>query len=267
MKTRAVERLHLERDLRRGLDRNEFLIYYQPIYELASGRITGCEALLRWRHPDRGLVLPNDFIPVAEETGLIIPVSEWLLTTACDQMKAWERDGLPPLQLSVNVSPRQFNRHDVFEVVDRTLERSGLDPSLLLLELTESALLENADTTITPIVELYARGVEIALDDFGTGYSSLIYLRRFPISVLKISESFTRQIATHPGDAAIATGLIGLAHNLDLKVVAEGIETEEQMDFLRLKRCDAVQGHIISPPVAAEDFAALRKRQSMSLTA
>ena len=266
MKTRAVERLNLERDLRRGLDRSEFLIYYQPIYDLASARITGCEALLRWQHPERGLVLPNDFIPVAEETGLIIPVSEWLLHTACEQTKAWEKDGLPSLQLSVNVSPRQFNRHDVFEVVNRTLEQSGLDPSLLLLELTESALVENADTTITPIVELYARGVEIALDDFGTGYSSLIYLRRFPISVLKISESFTRQIATNPGDAAIATGLLALAHSLDLRVVAEGVETEEQMDFLRLKKCDAVQGHIISPPVAAADFTTLLKQQGLSVT-
>ena len=213
------------------------------------------------------MVLPNDFIPVAEETGLIIPVSEWLLSTACEQTKAWEKDGLPSLQLSVNVSPRQFNRHDVFEVVNRTLEQSGLDPSLLLLELTESALVENADTTITPIVELYARGVEIALDDFGTGYSSLIYLRRFPISVLKISESFTRQIATNPGDATIATGLLALAHSLDLRVVAEGVETEEQMDFLRLKKCDAVQGHIISPPVAAADFTTLLKRRRMSMTA
>ena len=267
MKTRAVERLHLKRGLRGGLDRDEFLIYYQRIYELGSGRISGCEALLRLQHPEHGLVLPSRFIPVAEETGLIIPVSEWLLTTAYEQMKAWERDGLPSLQLSVNVSPRQFNRHDVFEVVNPTLERSGLDPRQLLLELTESALVENADTAITPIVELYARGVEIALDDFGTGYSSLTYLRRFPISVLKISESFTRQVTTHPGDAAIATGLIALAHNIDLKVVAEGVETEEQLDFLRLKKCNAVQGHIVSPPVAAADFTPLLRRQGISLTA
>ena len=266
-KTRAIERLNLEGDLRRGLERGEFLVYYQPILDLESSSITGCEALLRWRHPQRGLVLPNDFIPVAEETGLIIPISEWLLNTACAQMKAWEEEGIPSLQLSVNVSPRQFNRHDVFEVVNRALEQSGLDPALLLLELTESALIENAETTITPIVELYARGVEIALDDFGTGYSSLIYLRRFPISTLKISESFTRPIAAHPGDAAIATGLIALAHSLDLKVVAEGVETREQMDFLRLKKCDAVQGHIISPPVAAENFTTLFKRRRILLTA
>ncbi len=266
-KIRAIERLNLEGDLRRGLERDEFLVYYQPILDLESSCITGCEALLRWRHPQRGLVLPNDFIPVAEETGLIIPVSEWLLNAACAQMKDWEREGIPSLQLSVNVSPRQFDRHDVFEVVNRALEQSGLDPALLLLELTESALVENAETTITPIVELYAKGVEIALDDFGTGYSSLIYLRRFPISTLKISESFTRPITAHPGDAAIATGLIALAHSLDLKVVAEGVETREQMDFLRLKKCDAVQGHIVSPPVAAENFKALLKRRRIPLTA
>ena len=257
MHERAVERLRVETELRHALDRNEFVIYYQPVMDMASGKITGCEALLRWEHPERGLVLPKDFIPIAEETGLIVPVSEWLLDHVCREMASFEQAGLPPLQVSVNVSPRQFFHHDVLEVVNGALEDSGLDPTRLQLEITESALVANADHTVRPLVELFARGVQIALDDFGTGYSSLVYLRQFPISVLKLSDSFTRYITSNPGDAAIATGLIALGHSLDLRVIVEGVETREQLEFLSAKRCDGIQGHLISPPLAIDDFRAL----------
>lgn len=257
MHERAVERLRVETELRHALDRNEFLIYYQPVMDMASGKITGCEALLRWEHPERGLVLPKEFIPVAEETGLIVPVSEWLLDRVCHEMASFEDAGLPPLQVSVNVSPRQFFHHDVLEVVNDALESSGLDPRRLQLEITESALVANADHTVRPLVELFARGVQIALDDFGTGYSSLVYLRQFPISVLKLSDSFTRHITSNPGDAAIATGLIALGHSLDLRVIVEGVETREQLEFLSARHCDGIQGHLISPPLAIEDFRAL----------
>ncbi len=260
MHVRAVERLRVETELRHALDRNEFLVYYQPVMEMPSGRITGCEALVRWAHPERGLVLPSEFIPVAEETGLIVPVSEWLLDKVCREMASFNKAGLPPLQVSVNVSPRQFFRHDVLEVVNRALDESGLAPSRLQLEITESALVANADQAIRPLVELFAKGVQIALDDFGTGYSSLVYLRQFPISVLKISDSFTRDITSNPGDAAIAAGLVALGHSLDLRVIVEGVETREQFDFLTSKGCDGVQGHYVSPPLAIEDFRALLRQ-------
>ena len=268
MHVRAVERLRVETEMRHALDRDEFLVYYQPVMEMPSGRITGCEALVRWAHPERGLVLPNEFIPVAEETGLIVPVSEWLLDKVCREMASFNNAGLPLLQVSVNVSPRQFFRHDVLEVVNHALEESGLAPSRLQLEITESALVANADQTIRPLVELFAKGVQIALDDFGTGYSSLVYLRRFPISVLKISDSFTRHITSNPGDAAIAAGLIALGHSLDLRVIVEGVETREQFDFLASKGCDGVQGHYVSPPLAIEDFRALlRQPRAFSVAA
>ena len=268
MHTRAVERLRVETELRHALDRNEFLIYYQPIMEMPSGRITACEALLRWAHPERGIVLPNDFIPIAEETGLIVPLSEWLLDTVCREMASFSDVGLPALQVAVNISPRQFFRHDVLEVVTQALEGSGLDPSRLQLEITESALVANADEAIRPLVELFAKGVQIALDDFGTGYSSLVYLRRFPISILKISDSFTRHITSNPSDAAIATGLIALGHSLDLRVIVEGVETREQFEFLTAKGCEGVQGHYVSPPLAIEDFRMLlRQPRAFSVTA
>ena len=197
----AVELLQLETDLRRALDREEFLLYYQPIVSLDSLQVTGCEALIRWRHPERGMVLPGEFIPVAEDTGLIGPMSDWVLRTACEQAKTWEKAGLR-IPISVNISPRHIKQADLHEVIAAVLLETGLDPRLLRIELTESALMENADSAAKPLYRLYAEGVKISLDDFGTGYSSLTYLRRFPISTLKIDESFTREIATDPSDAA-----------------------------------------------------------------
>jgi EAL domain-containing protein (putative c-di-GMP-specific phosphodiesterase class I) len=251
MHTRAVEFLRLDTALRRALERDELLVHYQPIVSLETGEINRVEALIRWQHPERGLVLPGEFVPLAEETGLIHSISAWLLRVTCAQVKAWQDAGLPRIRLAVNISPRQLKQEDLYNTVSQALFEAGLSPEYLDLELTESALMESNEDTIKPLVELYAKGVQISLDDFGTGYSSLMYLRRFPISNLKIDASFIRDITTDPGDAAIASGLIALAHSLDLKVTAEGVETSEQLEFLRHKHCDEVQGHVFSPPVDA----------------
>ncbi len=264
MHTRAVERLFLETTLRRALERGEFRIYYQPIVSVKTGEITACEALIRWQHPERGLVAPDEFVPLAEETGLITQISEWLLTDACNQMKQWEAAGLPPMRLSVNISPRQLKQHSVYDFVMRVLAETGVEPSMLQLELTESALMETADATIRPLVELYEKGVQIALDDFGTGYSSLIYLRRFPITSLKVDGSFVGEIASDPGDAAITAGLIALGRSLGLRVVVEGVETPEQLEFLRSQQCDDVQGFLFSRPLPAEGFAELVRSGSIT---
>jgi diguanylate cyclase (GGDEF)-like protein len=260
MHTRAVEFLRLETALRRALERNEFLVHYQPIVSLETGEISRVEALIRWQHPERGLVLPGEFVPLAEETGMIISMSAWLLRTTCAQVKAWQDAGLPRIRLAVNISPRQLKQENLHNTVSQALFEADLSPDCLDLELTESALMESTEDTIKPLVELYAKGVQVSLDDFGTGYSSLIYLRRFPISNLKIDASFIRGITTDPGDAAIASGLIALAHSLDLRVTAEGVETFEQLEFLRQRRCDEVQGHVISPPVDAATCTELLRR-------
>jgi diguanylate cyclase (GGDEF)-like protein/PAS domain S-box-containing protein len=260
MHTRAVEHLRTETDLRRALERDELLVHYQPIVSIDSGEIIACEALIRWQHPERGLVLPGEFVPVAEETGLILSMSSWMLRTACAQVRAWQDAGLPHVRLAVNISPRQLKQENLFNSVSLALFEAGLGPESIELELTESALMESTEETIKPLVELSTKGVQIALDDFGTGYSSLMYLRRFPISNLKIDASFVRDIITDPGDAAIASGLIALAHSLELRVTAEGVENLEQLEFLRRRRCDHVQGHIISPPLAADQCTELLRR-------
>jgi diguanylate cyclase (GGDEF)-like protein/PAS domain S-box-containing protein len=260
MHTSAVDFLRTETALRRALERDELLVHYQPIVSLETGEITLCEALVRWQHPERGLVLPGEFIPLAEETGLILPMSAWLLRSACAQLRAWQRAGLPHIRLAVNISPRQLKQENLFNTVSQALLEADLSPESLELELTESALMESTEETIRPLLELSARGVQVSLDDFGTGYSSLMYLRRFPINNLKIDASFIREITTDRGDAAIASGLIALAHSLDLRVTAEGVETLEQLDFLRRRRCDYVQGHVISPPLSADECTAVLRR-------
>ncbi len=258
-RSETTDALHLETALRRALENNELLIHYQPIVSLASGKITSCEALIRWNHPERGMIQPADFIGEAEESGLISPISEWLLREACGQAQAWREAGLPPIRVSINVSPQFVKEPQFLGAVTSALAGSGLDPALLQLELTESALMENSDATVRPLIELYTKGVHVALDDFGTGYSSLVYLRRYPISSLKVDETLVRNIATDPGDAAIASGLIALAHSLDMRVIVEGVENEEQLAFLRAKQCDEVQGYALSAPVNADDFFQLLK--------
>ena len=251
--------LHVEAGLRKAAD-EEFVLHYQPIASAADGAITGCEALLRWEHPEKGFLLPSQFLPVAEETGLITSITEWLLSTVCSQAKAWLKETGRATRVGVNISARQFNDDNLYELVQHALAQSKLDPQLLQLELTESSLIENAVAAAEPLMKIAALGVRISLDDFGTGYSSLMHIRRFPISTLKIDQCFVRGIATDPEDAAIASGLISLAHGLDLKVVAEGVETAEQFRYLRAKRCDEIQGHIISKPVEPAAFLDLLTR-------
>jgi len=257
MNAAALERLILENSLRRGLEREEFVVYYQPQVNLYTGQIVGAEALVRWQHPELGLVPPMKFIPLAEETGLIIPLGEWVLRTACAQNKAWQEAGFPPLRIAVNLSAHIFKHKDVVKTIVRILKETGLDPDYLDLELTEGAVMENAETTITMLRELKEMGMHISIDDFGTGYSSLSYLKRFPIDILKIDQSFVRDIITDPDDAAIARLIITMAHTLKLKVIAEGVETEEQLLFLRSHECDEMQGYYFSRPVPAEAFTQL----------
>ena len=254
MHTQAVQLLDLEMALRQAVERDELLVHYQPIVSLSSGQITRCEALIRWRHPKRGLISPAEFIPIAEESDLIDSISDWILRTACGEAASWQVQGLPPVGVAVNIPPRQFHKRNAVEVVDTILVETGLSSELLQLELTESDLLGSADSITPPLVELTKRGVRISLDDFGTGHSSLTRLQQLPIHHLKIDESLVRHMTTNSDDAAIATGIIGLAHKLGLQVTVEGVETHEQLEFLYDKECDEVQGLIVSPPLAAEDF-------------
>jgi diguanylate cyclase (GGDEF)-like protein/PAS domain S-box-containing protein len=254
MNATALERLALESRLYRALEREEFVIYYQPQINIHTGRVVGVEALVRWRHPKLGLILPGKFIPLAEETGFIIPLGEWVLLTACAQNKAWQDAGFPPLRMAVNLSISHFKREDLTKMLTQVLEKTGLPPSYLELELTESIGMENVERAITKLRELKALGVKLSIDDFGTGYSSLSYLKRFPIDTLKIDQSFVQHIPTNPSDAAITTAIIAMAHSLNLKVIAEGVETEEQLAFLRPYRCDEMQGFLFSKPLPAEEF-------------
>lgn len=254
MNARAIKLLALESNLRRALEREEFLLHYQPQLNINTGEIVGAEALVRWQHPELGLISPADFIPLAEDTGLIVPIGEWVLRAACAQNKRWEESGLGSLRVAVNLSARQFQQQDLVEMVACVLEVTGLSPSNLELELTESSIMKNAEVTIDILSKLKAMDINISIDDFGMGYSSLSYLKRFPISMLKIDQSFVRDTTSHPDDAALVMAIITLAHNLNLKVIAEGVETEEQLRFLHLLRCDEMQGYLLSKPLTAEGF-------------
>jgi diguanylate cyclase (GGDEF)-like protein len=257
MHAAALQRLTLESDLRKGLERGEFVLYYQPQIELPGREIVGAEALLRWHHPQRGVVLPGEFIPVAEESGLIIPLSEWLLRAACEQILAWLETGLRPGRISVNISGHHFSKPDFFDTVKRILRETGLDPGYLEFELTESSLMESSQAAKAVLQQLKQMGCCIAIDDFGTGYSSLNYLKAFPIDTLKIDRSFVSDLASDPNDAAIIRAIVALARNLELNVVAEGVETEEQLGFLSALGCRKVQGFLFSPALESERFAAL----------
>jgi len=257
MNAAAFERLSLENSLRKALHRGEFCLHYQPQLDTHSGKIVAVEALIRWHHPDLGLVPPGDFIPLAEETGLIVPVGAWVLQAACEQIRQWQKMGLPPLRMTVNISSRQFRQNDLVKNVSHALETSGLDPKCLELELTESAIMHNTDLAISMLRKLKLKGIRIALDDFGTGYSSLSYLKRFPIDVVKIDRSFVRGLNKDADDEAITLAIIAMARSLNLKVVAEGVETKEQLTFLREHNCDLVQGYYYSPAVPAEAIEAL----------
>ena len=257
MTARELQRLVLQTSLHRALERREFQLYYQPQISLRDGTLIGAEALLRWLHPEFGLLGPDQFIPLAEETGLIIPLGNWVLDSACAQARIWHDTGLPDLPVAVNLSPRQFREPSLAASIMDSLEGAGLTPHHLALELTESILMEDTDMSNSALSRFRDMGLHVSIDDFGTGYSSLSYLKRFPLDALKIDKSFVRDITTDTDDAHIATAIISLAHNLNLGVIAEGVEEPAQLDFLRDRGCDAVQGFYYSHPVPAEEFAAI----------
>jgi diguanylate cyclase (GGDEF)-like protein/PAS domain S-box-containing protein len=257
MTVRAQERLTLEHDLRRALEQGEFELFYHPVVHLFEGEIAGAEALLRWHHPRRGWLTPTEFIRVAEETGLITPLGDWVLKTACAQLKHWKLAGLPPVCLGVNFSPRQFHHQGLVPRLLDTLAEHEVDPTKLVVEITESTLMQLDGRTEQQLDHLLQRGIRVALDDFGTGYSSLSHLKRFPISLLKIDRSFVAGIGRDRGDEAIIRALVVMARSLHIGVVAEGVETEEQLSFLRQHHCDKVQGFLFSRPLPADKFATL----------
>ena len=261
MNVRAVERQDIEESLRRALERQEFAVHYQPKVSLKTGEITGAEALLRWTHPVRGPISPAQFIPIAEDCGLIRPIGNWILREACQQARAWLDAGLPLASMAVNISAVQFRNENFLQGVFATLEETGLDPKFLELELTESVLMKHAESTEVILKTLRARGVQLAVDDFGTGYSSLSYLRRFAIDALKIDQSFVRQITTTPSETTIVTAVISMGRSLNLRVVAEGVETLEELAFLQAHQCDQAQGYYFSRPVVAPQFAELLEHQ------
>lgn len=250
----AAERQLMESKLDLALERLEFQLFYQPQVNLITGRIIGAEALLRWQHPELGLVYPGKFIAIAEETGLIIPIGEWALRTACTQARAWQVSNPSRIRVSVNLSARQFRQEGLVQVVAQVLEETQMDPDLLVLELTETCVMENVEASVLTLRQLKDMGVHISIDDFGTGYSSLNYLKRFPIDTLKIDQSFVREVTLDANDAAIARAIIAMAQSLQLKVIAEGVETEEQSNFLRQSGCHAMQGYLFSRPLPAPEF-------------
>lgn len=253
MTTTALQRLTLENDLRRALDRSEFEVHYQPIVDAYTGTVVGAEALLRWRHPELGLLLPSEFIPIAEENGLIVPMGEWILQAACLQNRTWQDAGFPRIRVGVNLSSRQLKRR-LTETVSRALQVSGLEPRYLSLELTESVLVNHHKEGTEALHALRAMGLHLAVDDFGTGYSSFSYLKHFPLDTLKIDRSFIREIAVHPDDAAITTAIIAMGHALGLRVIAEGVETEAHLSLLQKQGCDEIQGYLVGRPVPADRF-------------
>jgi EAL domain-containing protein (putative c-di-GMP-specific phosphodiesterase class I) len=262
LKSKSLEKMALETHLRRALECKEFSLQYQAKQNLKSGAITGVEALLRWHNAELGQVSPAQLIPVAEETGLIVPIGKWVLRTACEQSVAWRRDGLPPICMAVNLSPRQFADPELLDEIALILRETGLPAHLLELEITEGMVMHNPDRAIKVLRAIKEMGLRLAIDDFGTGYSSLSQLKRFPIDTLKVDRSFIRDVSTDPEDKAIAEAIIAIAKKLSLTVIAEGVETAEQRAFLREHGCDEMQGYYFSKPVAAEEFAALVRKHA-----
>jgi EAL domain-containing protein (putative c-di-GMP-specific phosphodiesterase class I) len=257
MNTAAVERLMLKSKLRRSFERDELRLHYQPKYRLTTGRIEGAEALVRWDLPDRGLVFPSDFVPLAEESNLILQLGDWVLNRVCADYRVWQRSVPAPPRVSLNLSLRQLQQRRFLEQVRETFRRHGVSPTSLELEITETTLMEDPDRTIRILDALYGMGLHLAIDDFGTGYSSLSALQQFPISTLKIDRSFVRDVAIDRDDAAIVDAIIHMAHSLQLEVVAEGVESEAQLDFLRKHGCDFAQGHLFGDSVEADAFCEL----------
>lgn len=257
MHQQAAKRLSLEASLRRAIEHEEFVVHYQPRVAIDTLKIVGLEALVRWNHPQHGLVPPAEFIPLAEDTGLIVPIGEWILRTACSQNRLWQESGIEPLRVAVNISARQFQQKDIDARIVQILDEADLSPECLELELTESSIMSNPDFAVEVLTRLKQMGVKISVDDFGTGFSSLSYLKKLPIDALKIDRAFVRDANTDPDDAALVMAVITLAHNLRLKVVAEGVETEEQLRFLQLLRCDEIQGFLFSRALPAPELETL----------
>jgi diguanylate cyclase (GGDEF)-like protein len=265
MNAQAVERLALENMLRRAIENEELVLFYQPLVDAESKAVVGFEALIRWQHPELGLLSPAHFIGAAELSGLIVPIGSWVLKTACKQTKLWHKRIDSDLKVSVNLSARQFQQPNLIEEISNVLEETGLRPGALELEITESNAMQNAELTIHTLREIKALGVRIAMDDFGTGYSSLNYLKRFPIDTLKLDRSFIREVTTDATDAAIVNAVIAMAHSLNLKVVAEGVETEDQLEALRKQKCDRIQGYLFSKPLPVDQLEAyLLDRKAIS---
>ena len=250
----AAEKQELNNDLRHAIERNELFLAYQPVIDMLSGSITGMEVLLRWNHPALGLVSPIKFIPLAEESGLILTIGDWVLKTACEQLQQWLKQGYEVPRLAINLSAKQFRQKSLAEDINNVLKMTGTDPRFIGIEITESMLVQNIEEVVITLLNLSNMGLEISIDDFGTGYSSLSYLKRFPINKLKIDKSFVDDIATHPDDAAIVKAIIAMAHGLSMKVVTEGVETHAQLDFLREHGCEQYQGYIFSKPLPAAEI-------------
>lgn len=264
MELNLSKRLEIETDLQTALNENQFELYYQPQVDI-SGNIVGVEALIRWNHPVKGFIMPSDFIPVAEETGAIIKIGEWVIQTACKHNKMWQEMGLASIPVSVNLSAKQFQQADLQKVIFESLEQAALDPKWLTVEITETAAMSNADYTTNVLNELKSKGIKVSLDDFGMGYSSMIYLKRFPVDMLKIDRSFISDISNNSDGAYIAKAILGLGHNLKLKVVAEGVETNEQLEFLKGEKCNHVQGFLFSKPMPFTDMTNLFKTKVDSI--
>lgn len=261
MNTRTVERLELESKLRKALSNDEFMLYYQPKVNLVDGQLIGAEALIRWEHPDIGMVSPAEFIPLAEETGLIVPIGEWVIKTACSQSATWQALGYQPIRIAVNLSARQFTEVDIVRLIVESVIDSKISPLSLEVEITESMLMDDMELSNARLKELKGHGIHVSVDDFGTGYSSLNYLKRFHIDTLKIDQSFVRDITSDPDDAAIASAIIALGKSLRLNVVAEGVETEEQLKFLQAHGCGQAQGYYFSKPLPVAEFTDLLRKQ------
>jgi EAL domain-containing protein (putative c-di-GMP-specific phosphodiesterase class I) len=253
MNARSMQRLDLESNMRRALERSEFLLHYQPKASLSTGRITGFEALLRWQRGQGGLVLPAEFVPLLEDTGLIVPVGEWVIDAVCRQLADWRKAGVPLVPVAINLSARQFKEKNFGDVIERILRAHDIEPRYIELEITESSLMVNTEEVMRTLSQLKACGLRLSIDDFGTGYSSLGYLRRFPLDTLKIDRSFVNDIATDAGGANITRAVISMAHNLGLNVVAEGVETEAQLAFLCANGCAEMQGYYFARPLSVED--------------
>jgi predicted signal transduction protein with EAL and GGDEF domain len=259
MNTRVHEKLVLQHEMRDGLARSEFTLLYQPQVDLRTGRVFAVEALVRWQHPTFGMLSPLKFIPMAEETGLIVPLGDWVLHEACRQNRAWQNAGLPPMNVCVNVSARQFREKTLISRVVNALHESGMDARHLELEITESLIMQDVDQSVATMEELQRLGVKLAIDDFGTGYSSLNALKTFPVARLKIDKSFISNLATNDSDRAVAGAVISLGQKLNLRVIAEGVETAEQVEFLRANNCDEIQGYYFSKPITSAAITDLLK--------